>query len=455
MIENYDVIIIGAGPAGLTAGIYTCRNQLKTLILSMDMGGQAAVSGEIENWPGEKKIAGADLIVKFKEHCLSYPEAKLEQGKEVLSIAKQNDGFKIKTKDGSEYLSRTIIVASGKCPKKLTIPGAKELEGKGVAYCATCDGPLYKDKTVAIVGGGNSALRTCEILSRQTTKIYLLTLTEKPAGEKIIVEKILGDPKIEVIGNAEIIRVIGTDKVTGLKYKDLSRRAKADRKTSELKELKIDGIFVNIGTESSSKFLGSLVKTNERGEIVVEKNCATSCPGIFAAGDITDNFGEQIVIAAGEGARAAMATEQYLAQKETNQILRKEVKKMEDQVLSGQQSSPPAGGSTPAGTVPVPDDTDIAPPPAGQSPLGGAPPSGPGSPSPSGPNDTPIPPPISPTPPPAGPGSTGGSTTPPPTDEENPAGTSDTGTPLPPSGPVPPSQDKPDVPTPPSSPTQV
>ncbi len=423
-MEKFDVIIIGAGPAGLTAGIYTCRNRLKTLIVSSDIGGQAAIAGEIGNWPGEQKISGTDLTTRFREHFLSYPEATLEEGKEVVAIARQGEDFVVKTKDNQQYQARALIVTSGKTPRKLPVPGAKELERKGVAYCATCDGPLFKGKTVAVIGGGNSALRACEILTRLASKIYLLCLGEKPAGEKIVLEKIEHDPKIEIIGNAETTQILGEERVTGLKYKN--------RKTGEEKQLRVDGVFVQIGSVPSNKFLGNLVKTNQAGEIIISKNCATNVPGIFAAGDITDSFGKQIVIACGEGAKAAMATEQYLAQKTIN-TKREEVKKMVEEPQGQTPPSAPSGG--PAG-----------PPPAGETPLGTPPSGAPAGPPPGGPPSPPSPPPPpEPPKPPSPPGGTGPA----------PAGPPPGGPPSPPPPPKPPSPPSGTPGGPPGGPTQV
>ncbi len=301
MSENiYEVIIIGAGPAGLTAAIYTTRRALKTLVISKDLGGQAALTNNIENYPGFNRVTGQDLMQKFYEQAM-LTGAEFDFT-EVETLSKTGDLFTLKTAKNQSFQAKAIILAFGLTPRNLNVPGEKEFGGKGVAYCATCDGPLYKAKTVAVIGGGNSALDAAEFLSKIAAKVYLLNRKDVFRGEEILLKKVQASANIELIYNAESKEVIGDTKVNKLVY----TQANTD------KEIAVEGIFVEIGHLAKTDWVANLVELNERKEIKISLDCETKTPGLFAAGDITDISYKQAVISAGEGSKAALQAYKFL-----------------------------------------------------------------------------------------------------------------------------------------------
>lgn len=301
----YDLIIIGGGPAGITAGIYAARKKLKTLLITKEWGGQITKANEIENWPGTKKISGIDLIKQMSAQLKQY-EIEIEENKEVIDLNKKGDNFKIRDND-KEYEAKAVIIATGKIPRTLNIPGEEEFKGKGVSFCATCDAPLFKDKTVAVIGGGNAGFSTAMDLIKYAKKIYILEFLEEMKGDLVLKEKLEQSRKVEFHTNVAVKEIKGGKFVESLLYED--------RKTSEDKELKVDGVFIAVGTMAKVGFAEKLVELNQIGEIVIDKDNYTKTPGLFAAGDITDIKYEQIVIAAGEGAKAALAATDYLSKK--------------------------------------------------------------------------------------------------------------------------------------------
>ena len=298
----YDLIIIGGGPAGITAGIYAVRKKLKTLLITKEWGGQITKATEIENWPGTKKISGIDLIRQMSAQLKQY-EIEIEENKEVIDINKKGDNFKIRDND-KEYEAKAVIIATGKVPRTLNIPGEEEFKGKGVSFCATCDAPLFKDKTVAVVGGGNVGFNTALDLIKYAKKVYILEFLEEMKGDPVLREKLEQSGKVEFHTNAAVKEIKGDKFVERLIYED--------RKTSEDIEIKIDGVFIAVGMMAKVDFAEKLVELNKIGEIIVDNDNCTKTPGLFAAGDITDIKYEQIVIAAGEGAKAALAATDYL-----------------------------------------------------------------------------------------------------------------------------------------------
>lgn len=301
MAENiYDVVVVGAGPAGLAAAIYTTRRALKTLVISKDLGGQAALTNNIENYPGFKLVAGQDLMQKFFEQA-SATGTEFDFT-EVESLNKEGDLFVLTTAKDNTIQSKAVILAFGLTPRNLNVPGEKEFGGKGVAYCATCDGPLYKGKTVAVIGGGNSALDAAEFLSKIANKVYLLNRKDVFRGEEILLKKVQASDNIELIYNAESKEIVGDTKVNKLIY----TQDGAD------KEILIDGIFVEIGHLAKTDWTAALVELNERKEIKISRDCETKTPGLFAAGDITDISYKQAVISAGEGSKAALQAYKFL-----------------------------------------------------------------------------------------------------------------------------------------------
>jgi thioredoxin-disulfide reductase len=301
----YDLIIIGAGPAGLSAAIYAVRKKIKTLVLSLDVGGQIAKAHSVDNYLGIPGVLGVELIEKFLDHAKKF-EIEIKDGVSVESVAKTDGGeFLVKTKK-EELAAKAIIVATGKKYRQLNVPGAADFEGRGITYCATCDAPLFKNKTVAVIGGGDAGQDTANQLTKYAKKVYIINLGQKLVGENHqIQEKLWQDEKVEIINTCYPVEIKGDKFVKGLAY--------ACNGPKEKKDIEVDGVFVEMGSVPVSGFVKELLKLNETGEITVDpKTNATSCSGIFAAGDVTDVPFKQMIIAAGEGAKAALSAYKYL-----------------------------------------------------------------------------------------------------------------------------------------------
>lgn len=299
----YDVIIIGAGPAGMTAAIYTARKKLNTLVLAKESGGQMAWSSDIENYSGFTMISGAELTNKFMEHLTLLKEnLEVKLGIEVVNLEKNITSFMVEDKAGRQYFAKSVLIASGRTPKHLGIPGEQELYGHGVSSCATCDGPLYKNKTVAIIGGANSALDAALSLSKFASRIIIVNRNQDLAGDLILIEKVKMLTNLRLFNNTNTTAIFGDNQVTGIEIEEFGKAKQS---------LPVDGVFIEIGYEPSH-FYEHMTKKNEHEEIVVDENLMTSVPGIFAAGDVNNLWGQQIVIAAGEGAKAALSVSDYL-----------------------------------------------------------------------------------------------------------------------------------------------
>ena len=296
----FDLIIIGAGPAGITAGVYAARKRMNFLVITKDIGGQTAWSGDIENYTGYQFITGPDLVAKFEEHMKKY-NIPVKEGEGVVNLTKKGDTVFVETNKGT-YETRTVIIASGKRSKELGVPGETEFKNKGLTYCATCDGPLFSGKDVAIIGGGNSALDAALQLINIAKKIFVINNTSELAGDAIMREKVIKSDKVSVFNNAEVKAVLGDKTVKGIKVKTSDGE----------KTLNLEGIFVEIGLMPNSDFAKEVAK-NEYGEIKVDYYNCTNVPAIFAAGDVTNVPEKQIVIAAGEGSKAALGAFKYLA----------------------------------------------------------------------------------------------------------------------------------------------
>ncbi|MEZ4180049.1 MAG: FAD-dependent oxidoreductase [Candidatus Doudnabacteria bacterium] len=299
----YDCIIIGAGPAGMTAGIYAARKKLNTLILAKEAGGQMVWSSDVENYSGYSMISGAELTLKFEEHLQAVKEdLEVKLGIEVVNLEQNITSFAVEDKEGNVYYGKTVIIASGKTPRHLGVPGEKEFFGRGVAVCATCDAPLYKGKETVVIGGGNSAMDAALALSKVCQKVTVINLNDELSGEDVLKEKIQNLSNVKILNQTKTLAILGEAKVTGIEIQTLGQAQT---------KIPCDGVFVEIGYEPSHGF-DHLSQKNDRGEIIVDGNLQTNIPGLFAAGDINDAWGEQIIIAAGEGAKAAMAVSNYL-----------------------------------------------------------------------------------------------------------------------------------------------
>lgn len=299
----YDVIIIGGGAAGMTAGIYTGRKNLKTLIISIDIGGQTSIPSNIENYPGFDGVNGYELMLKFQSQTMKWG-AEMITGK-INKLTKAGDGFKVELLSGDSYEAKAIILGFGKTPKMLGIPGEEKFMGKGVSTCVTCDAPLYKDKTVAIVGGGNSALGGAFEMAGIAKKIYLIHRRDEFRGDEVEIERIKKQENIELVLSSTPVEVKGDQFVKGIVVENVDSK--------EQRTLEVDGVFVEIGFKVDSDFVGEIVKRNEMKEVITNQVCETSQPGIFACGDVTDVPFKQTVISAGEGAKAALQCYHYLS----------------------------------------------------------------------------------------------------------------------------------------------
>lgn len=315
----YDLIIIGGGPAGITAGIYAARKKIKTLLLAKQLGGQPTEAWQIENYPGFESILGVDLAKKFVDHLNKFKgDIEINEGETVVEI-KAAESLVVESEskeavqktfevisDKNKYKTKSIIIASGVLPRKMGIPGEEEFKNRGVVYCATCDAPLFKNKVVSVIGAGNSGLDAALQLTKYASKIYLFNKYQSfIKADKEYVNEIKAAPNITVFNSALLKEIRGEKFVKSLVWENTE--------THEVQELKTDGVFVEIGSKPNLQFACDLLKFNERGEIIVDSQSnMTTVPGIFSAGDVTNNLYKQIVIAAGEGAKTALSVYKYL-----------------------------------------------------------------------------------------------------------------------------------------------
>lgn len=298
-----DLIILGAGPAGLTASIYAARKMLDFMVLTKDIGGQAMWSVKVENYLGYTPLSGLELVQKFEEHVEQFGiEIKYDPAIRVEPV-KETRTFKVVTESGSEFEAKSVIVATGKSPRYLNVPGEKEHIGRGVAFCATCDAPLFAGMDVAVVGGGNAALDAAMQLSDIARRVHIVSI-EDWTGDPITQKKLEAKDNVYALKYHEVLEVIGDGMVKGLRVKD--------RKSGEEKILDVSGVFVEIGSVPNSNVVRGVCELNQAGEIVINCYTETSYPGIFAAGDVSSIPDKQIIIAAGEGAKAALRAYEYL-----------------------------------------------------------------------------------------------------------------------------------------------
>lgn len=302
----YDFLIVGGGPAAAAAAVYAARKKLKTILIAKEWGGQSVVSAGIENWIGTKNVSGIEFAKMLEAHVRAQDDVEIVMPDKVIKVEKSNGAFKIFTEKGKEYETRAVFVGSGARRKKLGVPGEKEFDGKGVAYCSTCDAPIFKDKDVAVVGGGNAGLEAVLDLVPYAKNIWLLEYSDTLKGDPVTQEKVRSSEKVkEIIFNAQTLEILGNKFVTGLRYKD--------RISGEEKRVDVEGIFVEIGSVPNSDMVKDLVETNKYGEIVINsKNARTSQLGIWAAGDVTDDPFKQNNISAGDAVKAALDAYNYL-----------------------------------------------------------------------------------------------------------------------------------------------
>jgi len=301
MNKIYDTIIVGAGIAGITAAIYAARKRMDYLIIAEEFGGQMALSGEILNYPGIAQTTGVELISSLQKQA-DFNKIKVQEKEKVTKVEKVDKNFKV-ISNKSEYESKTVIITSGSRSRQLGVPGEKEFANKGVHYCAICDGPLYSDKEVAVIGGGDSALEGVDFMLNVASKIYLVNRSEKLKAHEYLVERAEKEDKIEIINRAETTEIFGSNFVEGIKYKQ----------GGEDKELKVEGVFVEIGRVPNVDLVRGLVDLDEDNHIEVDCHTRTSVPGIFAAGDCTNVHEYQYVISAGQGCVALIKAAKYLA----------------------------------------------------------------------------------------------------------------------------------------------
>ena len=307
----YELIIIGGGPAGVAAGVYAARKKLQTLFLTYDFGGQSIVSAEIQNWIGTPAISGEELAKQLENHLRKYegdpPTGGLviKTGVKVEKTEREGNNFSVRTDDGQNYESRTVLITTGAHRRKLTVPGADTFEQKGITYCASCDGPLFAGKNVVVIGGGNAGFETAAQLLAYVSHVTILHHSTEFKADPIIVEKVLANPKVTAIKNAETVEVKGEKFVTALVYKN--------KLTGENKGIAIEGVFVEIGFLPTTDLVKDLVTLNKYGSIVVDpRTQRASVAGVWAAGDCADGLFHQNNIAAGDAIKALEDIYNYL-----------------------------------------------------------------------------------------------------------------------------------------------
>jgi alkyl hydroperoxide reductase subunit F len=300
-VDVYDVVILGAGPAGLTAAVYTARKLLKTLVISENIGGQALESWAIENYMGYRMVTGEDLMKRFEEQARElHIQLELDG---VVGISRDGSSFTVRTTTDRSFGARSVIITTGKHPRMLGLMGEERFIGRGLSICATCDGPLFRGKNVAVVGGGNSALQTAIEMSKIAKTVHLV-VRSRVRADQVYRDVCRTKENIVTHLNVEVSRLHGEQFLTGLglRHRDTGKEARID----------VDGVFLEIGWLPNTEFLEGFVPLNPDKEVVVDENCRTGVPGVFAAGDVTSVKGKQIIIAAGEGAKAALEAYEYL-----------------------------------------------------------------------------------------------------------------------------------------------
>ncbi len=306
--DVYDVVIVGLGPAAVTAAIYSYRKRAKTLLIGKDFGGAVLISGEIENWPGEVHTDGIQLSQKLEQHVRKYcTDVSCFDQSLVTSIERESSLFRVHNEHGKSYQTKTVVYATGRTPRKLGVPGEEEYRNKGVTYCAVCDGPLFGGKEVAIVGGGNSALEAILMMTKIASRITAVNKNPTFKGDEIYIQQLTKLPNVEYVYNGMTVEVKGDGKfASGIVVEDIT--------TKHRREIPAKGIMVEIGSLPIVEPIAGLgLDLNAYKEITVGRNCETGIPGFFAAGDVTNVRDKQIVVSAGMGCTAALSAGEYLA----------------------------------------------------------------------------------------------------------------------------------------------
>ncbi len=301
--KNWDLAVIGAGPAGMTAAVYAVRKGLKVLLVARDIGGQVLETDTIDNYLPEYGTSGPDLMQDFLKHLRNYQIDTLF-GEEITEIKPQEKSHILLTKSKKEIKTKAVLIAAGTKKRHLNIPGENKFNDKGVSYCATCDGFMYENQPVAIVGGGNSGLEAALDMAKIATEVYLIVRGEQLSGDKSLQDKVNNSDKIEVCKSYQTTEIKGDQKVESIKIKNLN--------TGKERELKVKAIFIEIGLIPNTGFICEDLNINQRNEIIINANNQTSIEGIFAAGDVTDIKDKQIIVSAAEGAKAALRANEYL-----------------------------------------------------------------------------------------------------------------------------------------------
>jgi NADH-dependent peroxiredoxin subunit F len=302
----YDLLILGGGPAAMAGAVYGARKMLSCALLSKDFGGQIRETSEVENWLGFQNINAKDLADSFEEHVKSF-SIPVALGIRITGVAKQEQTFRVSTDTGTLYSSRTLILATGKRHRSLNVPGEKELLGRGVAYCATCDAPFYKGKKVVVAGGGNSAFTTALDLLKVDAEVILVNFIKGWQADEALQSRMKQGGKVTLLDYHQVSTIEGTERVTGVVVKS--------RENEKETRIEANGIFIEVGLLPNSDMVKDLVNLNDQGEVIVDCLCRTNVEGFYGAGDVTTVPHKQIIIAAGEGAKAALSAYSYLMDK--------------------------------------------------------------------------------------------------------------------------------------------
>jgi thioredoxin reductase (NADPH) len=306
MVENeiYDLVIVGGGPAGLSAGIYGLRAALKTILVEKGLpGGQVGLTDSVENYPGFENITGTELCHKFLDHAKSYGLEVIQQ--EVVAVEPALEHHSVRLSDGSSLRAHAVILATGGYPRSLNAPGEENSRGKGVSYCATCDGFFYRDQKVVVVGGGDTASEEALYLAKIAKKVYLVHRRDELRASRILQQRVLSEPKIEVLWDTVVTAIkADTHGVSGVDLKNV--------RTGEERELAAYGVFIFVGFVPNNALLPAGMKRNAEGYVVTDPKCETSIPGIFVVGDLREKYAKQIVLAAADGCTAALAAAHYV-----------------------------------------------------------------------------------------------------------------------------------------------